>query len=132
MSDVMVCTGTFTQWQGYVQPVAKLFQALPVPANACVVVMLDTSDVGDVSGAKLLLAAVAAAIGCKEVALPVHAAQPEVEQMLAQHQPTVVVCAPAVFGWVSKLAFLAGCVAIYTCAEDGAGTLLDRASHFLA
>lgn len=57
--------------------------------------------------------------------------QEEVCDALAQASPAVVVCPSEVFGWVSKLAFLQGCRAVYTCGQDGAGSLLDRAAHFV-
>jgi len=52
------------------------------------------------------------------------------EAQMAEIKPAVVVCAPEMFGWMSKLAFLNGAAAIYTCGEAGEGTLLFRASHF--
>ena len=44
-------------------------------------------------------------------------------------EPAVVVCAPANFGWLSKLAFKGGTAHVYTLAEDGSGSLLERAAH---
>lgn len=50
-------------------------------------------------------------------------------QVQAQRPVASLVCHAGVFGWASKAAFLAGVPAVYTVADDGEGTLLDRARH---
>ncbi len=52
----------------------------------------------------------------------------EIEYFTANAAPAVVVCAPADFGWVSRIAFLAGTKHVYTLGNDRTGTLLDRAA----
>ena len=44
-------------------------------------------------------------------------------------EPAVVVCTPANFGCISKLAFQRGSAHVFTLAEDGSGSLVERASH---
>jgi malonyl-CoA/methylmalonyl-CoA synthetase len=41
----------------------------------------------------------------------------------------VVVCSPANFGWVSKIAFKAGTQHVFTLGDNRTGSLLDRAAH---
>jgi malonyl-CoA/methylmalonyl-CoA synthetase len=53
----------------------------------------------------------------------------ELEYFIGNAEPAVVVCAGRHFGWVSKLAFLAGTRWVFTLNEDRSGTLLDRASQ---
>ena len=52
----------------------------------------------------------------------------EIKYFIANAAPAVVVCAGRNFGWVSKIAFLAGSQYVFTLNEDRTGTLLDRAA----
>lgn len=123
MSDAIQTLTTTAQWQSYTQPVKLLFSALPVSRGACVLVMLACAP------ARAMLSEAIEAAGAQMLAVDVGTAQSEVGSIIEQRKPEIVVCAPEVFGWVSKLAFLSECAAIYTCDADGAGTLLDRAAH---
>ncbi len=53
----------------------------------------------------------------------------EIEYFIANAQPSVVVCSPKNFGWVSKIAFKAGTRHVFTLGDDRTGSLLDRAAH---
>ena len=52
----------------------------------------------------------------------------EIEYFIGNAEPAVLVCAGKHFGWVSKIAFLAGTKHVFTLNEDRSGTLLARAS----
>ncbi|GKS88875.1 malonyl-CoA synthase [Acidovorax sp. SUPP2539] len=53
----------------------------------------------------------------------------EIEYFVGNAEPAVVVCSPANFGWVSKIAFTAGTQHVFTLGDDRTGTLLERAAH---
>ena len=53
----------------------------------------------------------------------------EIEYFIGNAEPAVVVCAGKNFGWVSKIAFLAGTTHVFTLNDDRTGTLLDRAAY---
>jgi malonyl-CoA/methylmalonyl-CoA synthetase len=55
--------------------------------------------------------------------------QSELEYFIGDAQPAVVVCSPANFGWVSKLAFRAGTRNVFTLGDDRSGSLLERGSR---
>jgi malonyl-CoA/methylmalonyl-CoA synthetase len=65
------------------------------------------------------------------VFLPLNTAyqKAEIEYFVGNAEPAVVVCTPANFGWVSKIAFQAGTRHVFTLGEDRTGTLLARAAH---
>ena len=65
------------------------------------------------------------------VFLPLNPAyqQTEIAYFVANAEPAVVVCTPANFGWVSKLAFQAGTRYVLTLDEQRGGSLLERAAH---
>lgn len=123
MNDVTKNISLPESWQHASMQIAQLFSNLPLKTHAALLVILPEEEAYD----SLRMAANALAL--QVVAMPTHSAQEGVAKAIAQTQPSIVVCAPEVFGWVSKLAFLGGCLAIYTCGDDGEGTLLDRASH---
>ncbi|WP_157263487.1 malonate--CoA ligase [Azohydromonas aeria] len=52
----------------------------------------------------------------------------EVEYFVSNAEPSVVVCAPRNFGWVSRTAFNAGAQHVFTLGEERDGTLLQRAA----
>ncbi len=65
------------------------------------------------------------------VYLPLNTAyqQSELDYFIHNAQPAVVVCSPASFVWVSRLAFRAGTRNVYTLNDDRSGSLLDRAAQ---
>jgi len=124
MSEVMPFSSLDAHWHQRAGQVAQLFASVPVAPGACILTMLGQSS----AQTAVLWACAQAQV--QAVVMPADAAQQAVAQVIAQHQPSVVVCASGVFGWVSKLAFVAGTAAVYTCGEAQEGTLLDRAVHF--
>ena len=65
------------------------------------------------------------------VFLPLNPAyqQSEIAYFVANAEPAVVVCTPANFGWVSKIAFQAGTRYVVTLDDQRGGSLLERAAH---
>jgi malonyl-CoA/methylmalonyl-CoA synthetase len=53
----------------------------------------------------------------------------EIQYFLENAEPAVVVCSPANFGWVSKIAFVAGTRHVFTLDDQRGGSLLQRAAH---
>ena len=53
----------------------------------------------------------------------------ELSYFIGNAEPAVVVCAPANFGWVSKLAFQQGTRYVVTLDDQRGGSLLERAAH---
>ena len=51
----------------------------------------------------------------------------EVEYFIDNAKPSVVVCSPKNFSWVSKIAFKSGTDHVFTLGEERDGTLLERA-----
>ena len=64
------------------------------------------------------------------VFLPLNTAyqKAEIEYFVGNAEPAVVVCSPANFGWVSKIAFQAGTQHVFTLGDDRNGSLLERAA----
>ncbi|MDP3223755.1 MAG: AMP-binding protein, partial [Rubrivivax sp.] len=54
----------------------------------------------------------------------------EIEYFIGNAEPALVVCSGKNFGWVSKIAFLAGTKNVFTLNDDRTGTLLERAAFF--
>ncbi len=52
----------------------------------------------------------------------------ELDYFIKDAEPAMLVCAGANFGWISKLAFLAGTQYVFTLNEDRSGSLLERAA----
>lgn len=102
---------------------ANLLAALQLPDGARVAVQVEKS----VEALALYLATLRAGY----VFLPLNTAyrSAEVDYFVRDAEPAVVVCTPASFGWVSKIAFQAGTQAVYTLGDDRTGSLLDRAAH---
>ncbi len=103
--------------------IANLLASLGLPPGARVAVQVEKS----VEALALYLATLRAGL----VFLPLNTAyrSAEVEYFVRDAEPGVVVCTPAAFGWVSKIAFQAGTQAVYTLGDDRTGSLLDRAAH---
>ncbi len=102
---------------------ANLLASLDLPAGARVAVQVEKS----VEAMMLYLATLRAGY----VFLPLNTAyqSAEIEYFIGNAEPAVVVCSPANFGWVSKIAFQAGTQHVFTLGDDRTGTLLERAAH---
>jgi len=103
--------------------IANLLQWLDLPEGARVAVQTEKS----VEALLLYLAVLRAGY----VYLPLNTAyqSSEIEYFIGNAEPSVVVCSGKNFGWVSKLAFKAGCTHVFTLNEDRTGSLLERAAH---
>ncbi len=103
--------------------VANLLASLNLPAGSRVAVQVEKS----VEAAILYLATLRAGL----VFLPLNTAyqSAEIEYFVGNAEPAVVVCSPANFGWVSKIAFKAGTAHVFTLGDDRTGSLLQRAAH---
>jgi malonyl-CoA/methylmalonyl-CoA synthetase len=104
--------------------VANLLESLGLPAGARIAVQVEKS----VEALVLYLATLRAGL----VYLPLNTAYQSAEMayFIEDAQPAVVVCSGRNFGWVSKMAFLAGTAYVFTLNEDRTGSLLERASQF--
>ncbi len=102
---------------------ANLLAALQLPAGSRVAVQTEKS----VEALMLYLAVLRAG----HVYLPLNTAYQatEIEYFVANAEPAVVVCSGKHFGWVSQIAFKAGCTHVFTLNEDRSGSLLERAAH---
>ena len=102
---------------------ANLLISLDLPQGARVAVQVEKS----VEAMVLYLATLRAGY----VFLPLNTAyqSAEIEYFIGNAEPSVVVCSPANFGWVSKIAFKAGTQNVFTLGDDRTGSLLDRAAH---
>jgi malonyl-CoA/methylmalonyl-CoA synthetase len=103
--------------------IANLLASLELPEGSRVAVQVDKS----VEAMLLYLGTLRAGY----VFLPLNTAyqSAEIEYFVGNAEPAVVVCAPANFGWVSKIAFTSGVAHVYTLGDDLSGTLLERAAH---
>ena len=104
--------------------VANLLASLDLPAGARIAVQVEKS----VEAAILYLATLRAGL----VFLPLNTAyqSAEIEYFIGNAEPAVVICTPANFGWVSKIAFKAGTAHVFTLGDDRTGSLLRRASSY--
>jgi malonyl-CoA/methylmalonyl-CoA synthetase len=102
---------------------ANLLDSLDLPPDSRIAVQADKS----VEALMLYLAVLRAG----HVYLPLNTAYQaaELDYFIHNAQPAVVVCSGKSFGWVSKLAFVAGTAHVFTLNDDRSGTLLDRASY---
>ena len=102
---------------------ANLLASLKLPEGSRVAVQVEKS----VEAMILYLATLRAGY----VFLPLNTAyqSAEIEYFVGNAEPAVVVCTPANFGWVSKIAFNAGTQHVFTLGEDRNGSLLERAAH---
>ena len=101
---------------------ANLLDSLELPAGSRIAVQTEKS----VEALMLYLAVLRAGF----VYLPLNTAYQasEIEYFIGNAEPAVVVCAGRNFGWISKIAFLAGTQNVFTLNEDRSGSLLDRAA----
>ena len=102
---------------------ANLLQSLKLPAGSRIAVQVEKS----VEALALYLATLRAGY----VFLPLNTAyqSAEIEYFIGNAAPSVVVCAPKNFGWVSKIAFKAGTQSVFTLGDDRTGSLLERAAR---
>ncbi|TAH11872.1 MAG: malonyl-CoA synthase [Curvibacter sp.] len=124
---VEIDSGLRYSWQDLDQAtamVANLLEFLDVPKGARIAVQVDKS----VEALVLYLATLRAGL----VYLPLNTAYQSAEMayFLEDAKPSVVVCSGRNFGWISKMAFLAGTGHVFTLNDDRTGSLLDRASQF--
>ncbi len=103
--------------------IANLLDSLNIPSGSRVAVQVEKS----VEAMALYLATLRAG----HVFLPLNTAyqSAEIEYFITNAEPAVVVCSPANFGWVSKIAFQCGTQSVFTLGDDRSGTLLERAVH---
>jgi malonyl-CoA/methylmalonyl-CoA synthetase len=101
---------------------ANLLASLDLPAGARIAAQTEKS----VEALMLYLAVLRAGY----VYLPLNSAyqRAEIEYFIGNAAPSVVVCTPRNFVWVSRLAFSAGVAHVYTLDESRGGTLLQRAA----
>ncbi len=104
--------------------VANLFEFLELPKGARIAVQVEKS----VEALVLYLATLRAGL----VYLPLNTAYQSAEMayFIEDAKPAMVVCSARNFGWVSKMAFMAGTAHVFTLNDDRTGSLLDRASQF--
>ncbi|WP_291014065.1 malonyl-CoA synthase [Hydrogenophaga sp.] len=102
---------------------ANLLESLDLPPASRVAVQVEKS----VEAMLLYLATLRAG----HVFLPLNTAyqSSEIQYFIENAEPAVVVCSPANFGWVSKIAFNAGTRYVFTLGDDRSGSLLQRAAQ---
>jgi len=106
---------------------ANLLDSLDLPPGSRVAVQTEKS----VEALMLYLAVLRAGF----VYLPLNSAYQaeEIAYFIGNAEPAVVVCAGRHFGWVSKIAFLAGTTFVFTLnnnsSDDRSGSLLERAAQ---
>ncbi len=103
---------------------ANLLESLDLPPGARVAVQVEKS----VESLLFYLAVVRAGY----VYLPLNTAyrSDELAYFIGNATPSVLVCAPKDFPWLSKLAFGNGTTFVFSLGDDRNGSLLERASHF--
>ena len=103
--------------------IANLLQSLGIEEGARIAVQVEKS----VEAMMLYLATLRAGY----VFLPLNTAyqKAEIEYFVGNAEPSVVVCSPANFGWVSKIAFQAGTHHVFTLGDERNGSLLERAAQ---
>ena len=131
-SDLSACAvetddGLCYSWQDLDEAsamVAQLLDFLVLPPGARIAVQVEKS----VEALILYLATLRAGL----VYLPLNTAYQSAEMtyFIGDAQPAVVVCTGRNFGWISKMAFLAGTAHVLTLNDDRTGSLLDRAAQF--
>ncbi|HEX2531742.1 MAG TPA: malonyl-CoA synthase, partial [Burkholderiaceae bacterium] len=103
--------------------IANLFASLNLPKDARIAAQVEKSP----EALMLYLATIRAGYAY----LPLNTAYraTEVEYFIGDAEPSVVVCSPSNFGWVSKTAFKYGATHVFTLGDDRHGSLLARAAH---
>jgi malonyl-CoA/methylmalonyl-CoA synthetase len=131
-ADLSACavetdTGLMYSWQDLDDAsamVANMLASLDLPLGSRVVVQVEKT----VEALILYLATLRAGL----VYVPLNTAYQSAEMayFIEDAKPSVVVCSGTNFGWISKMAFLAGTAYVFTLNEDRTGSLLERASAF--
>src|SRR5687768_618113 len=103
--------------------IANLLRSLSLPEGSRIAVQVEKS----VEAMMLYLATLRAGY----VFLPLNTAyqKAEIDYFVGNAEPAVVVCSPANFGWVSKIAFQAGTHHVFTLGDERNGSLLERAAQ---
>ena len=103
---------------------ANLLDSLALPAGARVAVQAAKS----VESLLFYLAVLRAGF----VYLPLNTAykSDEIAYFIGNSEPSVFVCAPQDFAWISTLAFNAGTTYVFGLGDDRSGSLLERAMQF--
>jgi malonyl-CoA/methylmalonyl-CoA synthetase len=103
---------------------ANLLDSLALPPDARVAVQVDKS----VESLLFYLAVLRAGL----VYLPLNNAyrNDELAYFIGNATPSVLVCAPKDFAWLSTLAFGLGTSFVFSLGDRRSGSLLERASHF--
>ncbi len=103
---------------------ANLLESLDLPPGARIAVQAEKS----VESLLLYLAVLRAGF----VYLPLNVAykSDEIAYFIGNAAPSVFVCSPKDFAWVSALAFGVGTSFVFSLGDDRSGSLLERASHF--
>ncbi|MEJ8839700.1 malonate--CoA ligase [Ramlibacter sp. AN1133] len=103
--------------------IANLLASLGLQEGARIAVQVEKS----VEAMMLYLATLRAGY----VFLPLNTAyqKAEIEYFVGNAEPEVVVCTPANFGWISKIAFQAGTKHVFTLGDERNGSLLERAAQ---
>jgi malonyl-CoA/methylmalonyl-CoA synthetase len=103
---------------------ANLLESLDLPVGARIAVQAEKS----VEGLLFYLAVLRAGF----VYLPLNSAykSDELAYFIGDAAPSVLVCAPKDFSWISALAFGAGTTFVFSLGDDRSGSLLERATHF--
>jgi malonyl-CoA/methylmalonyl-CoA synthetase len=120
-------TGLFYTWRDLDRAsarMANLLSSLELPQGSRIAVQVEKS----VEALILYLATLRAGF----VFLPLNTAyqSAEIDYFIGNAEPAVVVCTERNFGWVSKIAFKAGTMHVFTLSENITGSLLERAAHF--
>ncbi len=116
--------GCYYSWRDLERATAKmanLLAGLGLPEGARIAVQVEKSPEALI----LYLATLQAGY----VYLPLNTAyrEAEIEYFIGNAEPSVMICAPGNFGWVSKIAFKAGTRHVFTLGENRNGSLLERA-----
>jgi malonyl-CoA/methylmalonyl-CoA synthetase len=103
--------------------IANLLASLELPAGARIAVQTDKS----VEALMLYLAVLRAGY----VYLPLNNAYQasELAYFIGNAEPSVFVCTPKAFPWLSQIAFRAGTNNVFTLGDDRSGSLLERAAQ---
>ncbi len=117
--------GLYYSWNDLDRATAKmanLLAGLGLPKDARIAVQVEKSP----EALMLYLATIRAGY----VYLPLNTAYraAEIAYFIENAEPSVVVCSPQNFGWVSQIAFKCGTKHVFTLGEDRQGSLLVRAA----
>jgi malonyl-CoA/methylmalonyl-CoA synthetase len=117
--------GLYYSWNDLERATAKmanLLAGLDLPKDARIAVQVEKSP----EALMLYLATIRAGY----VYLPLNTAYraAEIEYFIGNAEPSVVVCSPLNFGWVSQIAFKSGTRHVFTLGDNRTGSLLVRAA----